>query len=69
MSFWRDLVRDIKAIAVLHDDVGRLQVQVDRLDARVTSQGERIARIEGALGWVQSRAPDPVPPPPRLPKA
>lgn len=66
MNFWRDLLGDIKRIAILHDDVRRLETQVDKLNDRVSQHGERLARIEGMIGWVQSTAPPSRPP--RLPK-
>ena len=59
MSFWRDLVGDIKRLAVLHDDVRHLGNDVERLTDRVASQGERIATLEGIVGWVRSDPPGP----------
>jgi hypothetical protein len=59
MSFWRDLLSDIKAMAVLHDDVRRMEQRIDKLDTTVSRQGERLAYIEGLIGFVQSQ--------PRLP--
>lgn len=62
MSFWCDLFGDVKKIVVLNDDVRRLESQVERLSERMAQQGERIARIEGAIGWARTELP-----PPRLP--
>jgi hypothetical protein len=59
MSFWRDLLKDIKSLAVLHEDVRRLETRVEKIDDRVTRHGERLAHIEGIIGWAQSQ--------PRLP--
>jgi hypothetical protein len=59
MSFWRDLLVDIKSMAVLHDDVQRLEKRVDKIDDRVVSHGERLANIEGLINWIR--------PSPRLP--
>lgn len=59
MSFWRDLLLDIKAMAVLHEDVRRIEKRVDSLDSTVSRHGERLAYIEGLIGFVQSQ--------PRLP--
>jgi hypothetical protein len=59
MTFWRDLLLDIKSMAVLHDDVRRMEQRFEKLDTTVTRQGERLAYIEGLIGFVQSQ--------PRLP--
>ena len=64
MSFWRDLLGDIKRIAMVQDDVRRLDVQVQKIDDRLSQQGERIARLEGMVGWVR---PTGSTRPPRLP--
>lgn len=57
MSVWRDLLKDIKSLAVLHEDVRRLEDRVEKIDTRVTTHGERLAYVEGIIGWAQSQSP------------
>ncbi len=49
MSFWRDLLGDVRRLMLMDDKVARMESKLDRIDAQVANHESRLVQIETAL--------------------
>jgi hypothetical protein len=49
MSFWRDLLSDVRRLMLMDDKVARMEARLDRTDAQLANHETRLVQIETVL--------------------
>ena len=49
MSFWRDLLGDVRRLMLMDDKVARMEAKLDKVDAQVANHEARLVQIETAI--------------------
>jgi hypothetical protein len=49
VSFWRQLMGDVRRLMLMDDKVARMEARLDRLESQISNHESRLVQIETAM--------------------